>query len=258
MGEGRRKRRGYPGPIPTLAQLRMSQSQLGLERLFELERGLRSSLKVDQQKAFEKMPTMFNEYKNCPDVIEASVLRLIDFFKARSMERKLDIIAFLEKRLTVVTSLFNGEEAVRRLSVMWDINDPLMKSLIIRWFGLLCHSTGLNCQVQYRIGQSICSEAREEYVAAIKCLEQILHAVQPDEFAFLINSLCDPLLWRISQLDPLSSHRVTLINIVVNVSDFEEAFIVHNTLKGLPSSGNDKLIREICSVLESKISSLSS
>lgn len=237
----------------------MSQSQLGFERLFELERGLRSSLKADQQKAFEKMPSMFHKYKDCPDVIEASVLRLIDFFKARSMERKLDIITFLERSLKTVTLVFNGDEAVRRLSVMWDINDPLMKSLIVRWFGLLCHSTGSNCQVQYRLGQSICSENREEYVAAIKCLAHILLALQPEDSTNLMNSLCDAILWRISQLSPESSYRAILINLMARVTDFEEAFIAHNLLKGLAPSDNDQTnIKEVCSVLETRISTLSS
>lgn len=233
----------------------MSQSQLGFERLFELERGLRSSIKTDQQKAFEKMPQMFAEFKDCPDVIEASVLRTIDFFKARSMERKLEIITFLEKRLTIITSVFNGEEAIRRLSSMWDINDPLMKSLIIRWFTILCHSIAMNSQVQYRLGQSICSNIREEYVAAIKCLEQMMHILQPENTSVLINGLCDPILWRISQLNPESSYRPVLIEAIKKVTDLEEAFIAQSLLKGLKPSKDDECIQQACSNLSNILSS---
>lgn len=182
----------------------MSASQLGFEQLFELERGLRSSIRADQQKAFEFFPEHLKQYAVYPDVIEASILRLLDFFKARSMERKLEMMRALESSIDTTLFAFNEDEAVRRLCALWEINDSLLRSLVLRWFALLGKSVSCSPNVYYRVGESLLSAIREEHMAAARCLEACLEV--SDEAPRIFSVLKDKVLYR-AQSSPTGKFR---------------------------------------------------
>lgn len=191
----------------------MSVSQLGFEQLFELERGLRSSIRIDQQKAFDFFPEHLKQYADYPDVLEASMLRLLDFFKARSMERRMDIIRALEIHIDNDILVFNGDEIIRRLAALWEINDSLLRSLVLRWFGLLRKAVGQSPDVYYRIGESLISPIREEYMAAIGALEACLGAV--DEPSKILEILGDKVQWKAEGAPPEASYKRRLNDLFV-------------------------------------------
>lgn len=208
----------------------MSASQAGFERLLALERGLKSSLRTEQRKAILSIPAYLDEFKGFPEVIESCILRVIDFFKVRSMERKFDIICQLETiKSDFDTVTCNGDEIARRLNQLWDINDSLLRALILRWYRLLhgCCLSGCYIEVWYRIGRSLLADIREEFVEAI---ETAIIFASPD----FCDGISDAALSRICQQPAGSalSYRL-LITLLGNVSRFEEIMMAYRVALGI-------------------------
>jgi hypothetical protein len=80
-----------------------------------------------------------------------------------------------------------------------------------------------------------------------------MNILSPEKTSILINSLCDPLLWRISHLDPESSYRTVLIEALRTLTDFEEAFIAQSLLRKLKPSKDDECILQVCSDLSNRL-----
>lgn len=112
----------------------MGSSQLALERLFELERGLRSSIREDQEKTLQSIPAFFDEFGDSQEAMMGLTLRLTDFFKSKGNERRLELTKFLELNCAKPLESLQegGEEFGRRLISLWETNDSLLKSLVLR------------------------------------------------------------------------------------------------------------------------------
>jgi hypothetical protein len=124
------------------------------------------------------------------------------------MERKLEMIRLLESHLFTDILIFNGDETVRRLSALWEINDRLLRSLVMRWFALLRRAVAQSPDVYYRIGESLISPVREEYMAAIGALEACLEAAEKP--SRILEVLDDKIRWKADEAPPDASYRQRL------------------------------------------------
>lgn len=195
----------------------MSASTLGFERLFELERGLRSTIRSDQQKALDRFPAFLAESHGCPDVLEAGLLRLLDFSKARSMERKLDLAGWAEAALAPLDfATVSGDEVSRRLVAMWEVSDPLLRTVAVRWCTVLRTCVGRGPEIVYRLGQSLASPFPEESFAVI---DAVLAHPEP---ALVATNLCGAILHRLDRLDRASPRYNPLLAMLGHVSHLEE------------------------------------
>jgi len=208
----------------------MSASHAGFERLLALERGLKSSLRTEQQKAILSIPSYLDDFKGLPEVIESCVLRIIDFFKVRSMERKVDMVCQLEKlKSDLDTASCNGDEISRRLNQLWDINDSFLRAQILRWYRLLhgCCLSGCKIEIWYRIGRSLLADIREEFVEAI---ETAIIFASPD----FCDGIAYAALSRICQLPTGSALGVRLLKALLeNVSRFEEIVMTYQVTRDI-------------------------
>ncbi len=201
----------------------MSSSQLGFERLFELERGLRSTSKQDQLKALNKIPDFIEDWNSNADVIEACLLRVLDYFKARSMERKVETVQFVESTLTSIMRIlkFKSSEIIKRLVAMWELEDPLMKTLVLRWIFVFQAQLANSPDIFYRVGQSLMSGIREEYTEAIRVY---LSLASLTNNSMLIRGTMDSVLYRLERLS--NEKRALLLEAILKVTyPDEEEFI---------------------------------
>lgn len=204
----------------------MSKAQAAFEDLFAIERGLRSTIKADQQKALDSIPGFLNTYHDEQEILQSTVLRLIDYFKSiTSNDRRLALLAFLEKDPGFIhfAKLKNGgEEFGRRLVPLWEVNDTLAKVMMLRWFAIL-HSVLHDLpEILYRLHLSLASEHREELVQAIRVLKVFTgHTKRLPEI------LLDSILYQIEAQSMMSKLTLDLIQLLQSVElDPESAFVV--------------------------------
>lgn len=211
----------------------MSVSQLGFERLFELERGLRSSNRQHQEKAFEDFEQYFLEYKDHPEAIEGGVLRIVDFFKARSLERKFEIVqGFALMVCRVGELIFSPGETVRRLSALWEVPDPLLRALVITMFRILAASLRSEPEIQYRVLQSIQSPHREEHIASLDAWLACWKHVPEADRSHLANCSCDSLLYRLESFPAESRYTKPILDALSgHLTDADESEVLQRFLE---------------------------
>lgn len=209
----------------------MSKAQEAFEGLFDIERGLRSTIKADQQKALQSLPIFLNAYPQEQEVLQSTVLRLIDYFKSiTSNDRKLSLLGFLEREpgFGHFSNLkIGGEEFSRRLIPLWEVNDTLTKVMVLRWFALL-HTVLYDVpEVLYRLHLSLASEHREELVQSIRVL-QVFSA----QTGRLPSILLDPILHQINSQSMSSKLTLDLVQLLNSVElDPESTFVVWKFVK---------------------------
>lgn len=142
--------------------------QSAYNELFEFDRKLRTGKYAQQLEALAALPLFMEHIQGFPLVISTAFLRFTDFFCSAPNELRCLILQALKACFHYAGNIdTHADEIIRRLGVVWESNDVMAKSMVVRFYGLLAEGIVDRAEALYRVQQSLTSEYDEEVDAAI-------------------------------------------------------------------------------------------
>lgn len=160
------------------------------DRLFAIERGLRSSVISEQEAAFLDAITFIGESSQL-EMSRKVFSRLIDLFRScGSNQRRCSVMVPLICQLDFSRFMDPAclAECVKKLCLLWESNDTILRCSVIRvWRSMGC-LLAKDYGVHYRLCKSLASNSAEECLEALHCSTALVEW-QPGLVSFMLDDL---------------------------------------------------------------------
>lgn len=201
------------------------EEQAAYDELFELDRRLRTGKYKVQIDTIVSIPLFFHKIQSDPVLISTTYLRIVDYFCGSTNELRYHLLHTLFQGEMHLYSKFltstQTEEMVKRLGVVWESNDILAKSLVVRFYGLLTEGLASNSAaragVLYRIGESLSSIHDEEIDAALEATICLVNAL---DASLVVIVLVDTLL-KVLRASSIFSHRIPKLLAIFAIPSYD-------------------------------------
>ena len=214
--------------IISLAQLEYANTmdeQAAYDELFELDRRLRTGKYKSQIEAIVSIPLFFQKIQSDPVLIGTTYLRIVDYFCGSTNELRSHLLRSLfQGEIHLYSKSLastQAEEMVKRLGVVWESNDILAKSLVVRFYGLLSEGLASNnaarAGVLYRIGESLSSIHDEEVDSALDTTLCLVNALDAN---LVVTVVVDALL-KILHSSSIFSHRIPKLLTIFSIPSYD-------------------------------------